>query len=245
MIYYFSGTGNSEWVAKQLGKQLEDRIVNIADSKSCKSIGLSKGEAVGFVFPIYAWDTPPFVMEFIQTLKLDEDTYIYAVCTCESEQGHALKKLNKMLGLRGAYTVLMPNNYTIMTKAENKESVKKKIEAAREQIIGISENIKNRKDVLEFKHANLGVVKTNLVAPMFHAFTKNSWKKFWVQDTCNGCTLCEKNCPKHCIAMKDNKPVWSSGCIQCLSCFNRCPKTAIQYGKSTVNKERYYMKERD
>ena len=33
MIFYFSGTGNSRWVAESLGKRLEDAVEDITDVK--------------------------------------------------------------------------------------------------------------------------------------------------------------------------------------------------------------------
>ena len=243
MIFYFSGTGNSEWVAKQLSDKLEDQVMNIADKNQVGKFNLEEEAVVGFVFPIYAWAVPPIMMDFIKQLHLSKNSFVFAVCTCESEQGNALKKLSKQLHLHSTYTVLMPNNYTIMIKADKKEVVQRKLATARQQLTVIADNIKNRKEVLEFKHASLGGIKTNIIAPLFNAYAKNTWKKFWVQDSCNGCGLCEKNCPKDCIKLVEKKPVWSEGCVQCLSCYNRCPKTAIQFGKRSIMTERYYMRE--
>ena len=52
-IYYFSGTGNSLHVAKELQKRLPGSklipIVSFLDN----DVVITKGETVGFVFPIY------------------------------------------------------------------------------------------------------------------------------------------------------------------------------------------------
>lgn len=56
MIFYFSGTGNSRWVAESLGKRLGDAVEDIADVKIEKEeYTLPEGEILGFVFPVYAW----------------------------------------------------------------------------------------------------------------------------------------------------------------------------------------------
>lgn len=244
MIYYFSGTGNSEWVANRLGTILQDRVVNIANQEREKKNYIEAGETVGFVFPIYAYSVPPIMMEFINQQHLPDDCFIYAVCTCEKEEGNALLQLSKQINLSSAHTVLMPNNYTILIKADNKEVVKKKLEVAKKQLDEIGADIKNRK-CNAIKGKFLGAIKTIVIAPIFHSLSKSSWKKFWVQDSCISCGICEKNCPKQCIKLKEGKPTWSEGCVQCLSCFHRCPKEAIQYGKHSQKAERYYMKEND
>ena len=49
MIYYFSGTGNSRYVARKLAFQLGTEAVTIRDNlptSSCRNIGI--------VFPVYA-----------------------------------------------------------------------------------------------------------------------------------------------------------------------------------------------
>lgn len=66
---------------------------------------------------------------------------------------------------------------------------------------------------------------------------------FWVDEKCNGCTICAKVCPVGNITMSADKPVWSHRCEQCLACIQWCPKEAIQYGKKTPNYERYHHPE--
>ena len=40
--------------------------------------------------------------------------------------------------------------------------------------------------------------------------------------------------------MYEGKPMWSQHCTKCMACICRCPQEAIQYGKRTKNKGRYY-----
>ena len=56
MIFYFSGTGNSLWVARRLAGLLGDRLVAIADAINSQSYSfeLAPDESVGMVFPTYS-----------------------------------------------------------------------------------------------------------------------------------------------------------------------------------------------
>ena len=69
-IYYFSGTGNSLHVAKELQKNIPEfrlvPIISLVDRKSVKS----NGEIVGFVFPHYASVLPKVVHKFIKKIDL-------------------------------------------------------------------------------------------------------------------------------------------------------------------------------
>ena len=73
MIFYFSGTGNSAWVARQLAEGQNEELLSIAmEIDRNKAYKLKEGEKVGFVFPVYAWGPPKIVLRFIHQLKLDK-----------------------------------------------------------------------------------------------------------------------------------------------------------------------------
>ena len=55
MIFYFSGTGNSKWVAQQLAIYLEDKTTFIPSVLDTSDFSLCENEKIGFVFPIYSW----------------------------------------------------------------------------------------------------------------------------------------------------------------------------------------------
>ena len=47
--------------------------------------------------------------------------------------------------------------------------------------------------------------------------------------------------PVFTIRMKDGKPVWRGSCTQCQSCIAVCPTDAIEFGRRTKRKRRYYL----
>lgn len=56
MIFYFSGTGNSQAVANEIGSYQNERLVSIAQAMKLEQLtySLESEEKVIFVFPIYA-----------------------------------------------------------------------------------------------------------------------------------------------------------------------------------------------
>ena len=64
---------------------------------------------------------------------------------------------------------------------------------------------------------------------------------FYSTDECIGCGLCEKLCPLKNIQIKDHRPVWGKKCTHCMACIAKCPKKAIEYGKKSRRKNRYYI----
>ncbi len=71
MIFYFSGTGNSKWIANQLSKEQKEELVFIPDALKNEALefSLQAGEKIGFVFPIYSWAPPEIVLNFIRQLS--------------------------------------------------------------------------------------------------------------------------------------------------------------------------------
>jgi len=140
MIFYFSGTGNSLYVAKKIQELESGELINITNALKEKNFNyqIKKGEKIGIVFPVYYWGLPTVVSEFINKLKLktDESPFIYTVITCGGKARNAdkyLKKLlkSKNLELNSSYSVKMPSNYIILHDTPNKEKKEPIIEFSR------------------------------------------------------------------------------------------------------------------
>ena len=74
MIFYFTGTGNSGYIASEIAKGTKDDIVSIAqliNNKENLEFTLKDGESIGIVFPVYAWAPPIMVTEFIKKVKFN------------------------------------------------------------------------------------------------------------------------------------------------------------------------------
>ena len=135
MIFYFSGTGNSRWAARQLAGRTDDEAVNIVGTDPA-SVIIETGSRLGFVFPVYAWSYPKIMGDFIKKLKIPQGVYIYAVCTCGEECGRVMKKLSKLLpcALGAQMSLPMPNNYILGYDVDSVEEEKRKISEADERI---------------------------------------------------------------------------------------------------------------
>jgi ferredoxin len=240
MIYYFSGTGNSQWVANQLANATGDQARNIIEwlNETPLQEEMQELERIGIVFPIYAWGAPAPVISFLKSLKVSDAAYRYAICTCGDEAGYAMERLKRSFPIQSAWSLIMPNNYIIMYDVDSSEEEMKKVNAAKILLSKIGEEIKNKKTVWEVKHGVLPFIKSYLIQPLFARYACSP-DKFTVESKCTSCGLCENLCPMKTIAMKDGRPQWTGDCLQCLACIHHCPVQAIQYGKQTQNKGRY------
>ena len=236
MIFYFSGTGNSKWVAEEIAKKVDDKAYNI--SKLSELPKINEEKQIGFVFPIYAWGVPEAMEIFAQKLEKVK-TFTFGICTCGADAGISLKKFSEIYHLDSCYSIIMPSNYIIGEDLENEDIILKKMENAKKEIEVISNEIIQRKKVYRVNEGKIPRFKTNVINKGFNKFARNTNPFYVNEECCNSCGLCAKICPATTITLVDGKPVWDKKCYQCLSCINNCPKFAIQYGKKTEQRKRY------
>lgn len=251
MIIWFSGTGNSEWVAEQLASALDERMVSVAEALTGGDIHLTlhDGERLGFVFPTYSWGPAPVVTEFVEKMQITgTPSFCFMVTTCGDDIGLSVEIMAKALARRGftlqsAHSVQMPNNYINMKGFDvDSDAVRTaKLNAAPSRLHQAATDIAEQKAVIDVVTGRFSWVKSKVIRPWF---LKNAMsdKKFVVDtDACTHCGACVKNCPMHNITLTDGTPHWNGRCAMCLSCLHRCPTRAIQYAKSTTTKGRYFL----
>ena len=243
MILYFSGTGNSKYVAKRIGEGLEDQVVNLLDKiKSQDYSPIVSDRPWVIVTPTYAWQIPNVVRVWLNQTVLSGNKEMYFVLTCGDSIGNAAtfaKDYCQLNGKRfkGLTKVVMPENYIAMFKAPEKEEALSIIEKSEPVIDDIIDTIKHN-NRLTTKTTLLGSFLSGAVNKGFYK-TSIADKKFRVLDSCTGCGLCEQGCVTNNIVIKDGKPTWNGNCTHCMACICKCPNEAIEYGKKSVGQPRY------
>ena len=240
MIIYFTGTGNSLFAAKSLLDENE-RLVSMAELMKSNeyTIELEENERLGLIFPVYYYTVPSIVKEFLEKVVIKNADYVYSVITCGGGTAKAsvvLKKILEGKGIKLSYfmELLMPDNSMLFYQIPSVEMSHERLDKASDKLKTIKEDIRDRKttSIGDFK----GVSAIMGAASNLSSGTK----KFYAEDTCIGCGLCERNCPQQVIKLENKKPVWTKeNCCKCSACINRCPVKAIQYGKGTKKRNRY------
>lgn len=239
MIFYFTGTGNSSYVAKQIAEKTGDKLINMAQNRHEKhSFQLVEGESVGFVFPVYYYTLNHIVSEYISNLTIEGNGYVYAIVTCGGSIGgtggllkEELEKRN--ITLNNVYSLQMPDNAVFYYNIVDEQQAQKELAVSEKNLQLIFEKIQNKESG---SISSVGFPKAlRKVAKLI-----GTTKKFYATNQCISCGKCEKNCPEQVIEIVDGKPQWvKKSCVLCSSCINRCPAKAIQYGKGTENRNRY------
>ncbi|MCL2045803.1 MAG: EFR1 family ferrodoxin [Oscillospiraceae bacterium] len=238
-IFYFSGTGNSLFVAKNIASRMEVCTVHsIASSVPTEQIG-GKDEKIGFVFPSYYGNLPRIVRRFISELNIHPDTSLFGVVTMGAPMGMgngcavALEQAlaDKGLKLRYCNGITMPRNYILKYNPLSANDAKKYNRRANKRIESIVGEILADKSMIHKSSISSDYLYKNIEA-LDH--------DFFVDERCTGCGICEKICPVSNIKIVSNRPEWKHRCEHCVACISWCPEAAIQYGEKTKKRRRYH-----
>ena len=246
MILYFSGTGNSKYVAKRIADALGDEIVNLNDRIKASNISpVETGERLNIVTPTYAWRIPRIVRDWLLKTELRGAKRAWFVMTCGSEIGNADKYnrdlcAEKNLTCMGTAQIVMPENYIAMFSAPQADEACKIVAKAEPSIERAIAAIQSNQPFAPTRNNLYDRFMSGPVNPVFYkCFVKAD--AFTVSDACIGCGQCAKRCPMNTVAIKNGTPVWGKNCTHCMACICYCPTSAIEYGKKSIGQPRYHF----
>lgn len=222
-IFYFTGTGNSLWVAKKIAKVFDAELTVMQKYDNEKV----NDDVIGLVFPIYMGDAPWYVKRFLLHLK-GSAKYVFAVSTFNGSDNITPVNIDKALcknGMKLSYyqNIVMPGNCIQSSKAENE----KRLINASSQIKSIIKDIESQKT----NYISDGKLPEKDYVESSYFYSKlNVMKSFRITSKCNGCGLCVKLCPTGNIEIVNGKAKHKSkkGCTACYKCFHICPQNAVK-----------------
>ena len=244
MILYFSGTGNSKFVAQRIAVALGDKILNLNDRIKASDTSLVEtGERVIIVTPTYAWRIPRVVRDWLLRTEPRGAKRAWFVMTCGSEIGNANKYnrnlcAEKAISCMGTAQIVMPENYIAMFSAPQADEAREIVAKAEPNIDCVIASIQSNQPFAPARNNLYDRFMSGPVNPIFYKFFVKA-DAFTVSDACIGCGQCAKRCPMNNVTLKDGKPSWGKNCTHCMACICYCPVSAIEYGKKSVGQPRY------
>ena len=246
MIFYFSGTGNSGYVARRIADGLGDTLLCMNDRIKAGDISpVETGQQLVIVTPTYAWRLPRIVENWLLKTELTGAKQAWFVMTCGSEIGnadqynHKLCQVKHLAGM-GTAQIVMPENYIAMFNAPQAEEARRIVAKAEPDIDGVIAAIRKSRAFPPPRRNLYGRVMSGPVNPIFYSFFVKA-KSFTVSSACIGCSRCAQRCPTNNITLQNGKPVWGQDCTHCMACICYCPAEAIEYGKKSLGKPRYHF----
>ncbi len=231
-IFYFSSTGNSLFIAKEIEKTLGGEVMYIP-----KYVGnAEKFDKIIIVSPVYSFGLPVHVFDFIPKLPKNKPVYIVLNFggMVFGADGLAFEHAkNCGLDIKAVYTVKMTENYTLditVPLAYQQKMLKK----APDLVAKVIEKIRNGEE---------NSPKTKAKFAKIYYENKGNWHKiaddFSTAESCVLCGKCVDLCPSGNISVTDGKIKFDDKCVACLGCYHRCPEKAIIY-KNKKKDYRYF-----
>jgi len=232
-MFYFSGTGNSKYIADYFCKKMRARSYSIEEKINVKEI-VKKNKKIGFCYPVYSSRVPKIMRDFIASnLDCFKNKQVVIFCTQAFFSGDGARALTDLfpkdhIDVIYAEHFKMPNNMCnlFLFPVASDEKIERRKKNAEKKMDAVIQNIKSKK----IKRRGFNVFSRILGFPQGKIFKllervgKNGIK---ISENCSGCRKCIFSCPVGAFLYRRGEVITKGECILCYRCINECPDKAI------------------
>lgn len=227
MVFYFTATGNSLYVAKHLDTEL----ISIPQEMN-KTDRNYKADKIGIVCPLFELDLPDLIKDFIRSSTFETE-YFYIIVTYGMHHGGVAERAQEFLesiGKKADYinTIIMLDNAIIVFDMDQQKLLEpeKKVD---EHIAMLKADIDACKHEIQFAAEEEKTFYQGFMKMTEEYGRMYSFPLYGVTDACVGCGTCTRVCPRGCIRVENSRPVYDyTHCVNCMACAHACPQNAIK-----------------
>jgi ferredoxin/flavodoxin len=239
LILYFSGTGNTEYVAKKISRilnelqvasemhSIEEKYIINPNNLDMLILGCPK---------YYEYPVLDFIKYLKNTLPHSNKTIPAMIyCTQAGPLITDFKKIERILktknyNLTVERSIPLANNFTIlkMFPPTKDEKLEINLDNLDKDLKPLLSNFMKGQLIKENPNIVLRILcylSAIIFTPIFAHFAV----KFSTSFSCTNCGLCVKKCPRQNITLHNNKIKFNNKCIFCMRCIHSCPVHAILY----------------
>lgn len=231
-LLYFSGTGNTKWLAESLYANLKTEETDISLFDLEKEFDLDHHDYDKFIVahPVYGATVPRLVIEKVDEL-IPGNRKLIIIATYGFVNALGIYAEKSMLGrkIEAYYNVKMFNDISAPGFKAPVKPLKKRLKCKtyiEKKIASIARDIAVDKKRIEGVGPQLliGIRIRKAVREGLHTYYQTLGVDL---DRCTHCGLCVRECPTHSIEEKDGDYIFDATCTACTRCYNHCPEHAI------------------
>lgn len=248
IIFYFSGTGNTKFIAKTFSRFMNCESHSIEENIDFREL-IIDNNIITLCYPIHFSKSPIIFMEFVDKYKDDlKGKKIISLCSQQFFSGDGARSIVDFLEdveVIYAEHFNMQNNITSLhwyyklTKVNSNRNLKRNYK----KLYKASEDIKNGKVRLRgFNNFSKTFGKFQNIKP--ERLKEKQANAVKINENCIMCNKCVVECPTKNLENNSEKIVSKNRCTFCFRCVNICPKQAITVIVHGEVKEQYYIRDK-
>lgn len=233
LMLYFSGTGNSKYIANMFSKKVGAICYSIESNIDFKKV-IDNHHTIAFCYPIYGSCVPRIMREFVNENKeILKNKKLIIFCTQLMFSGDGAYAFKALLP-KGYGEVIyaehfnMPNNICNfeLFQIKNGDGIKKYLVAAEKKMNRVCKDLEN--GIIKKRGFNgLSHFMGKIQSAFWPAVEEKNKDSVKVNEECIKCGVCVKLCPMKNLTLSTNGVEQKNNCIICYRCVNACPKKSI------------------
>jgi ferredoxin/flavodoxin len=238
VIYIFTGTGNTRCAAEQIANALagHDIVATVWEARFPFSAAPDPNDfdVAVFGYPVHAYNTPRFFLQFVKTLPGVENKPVYIFKTSGEPfpmNNVSSRALIHMLRKKGFVPMLeqhMLMPYNIMFRY--KDALAKQMYLHTKDMAEVFADRITAGTTQKFHNNPFAVFLMYLFRLQWFGAFLNGPLIHVKKSLCTGCGLCVKICPARNARMRGSYPRFGARCTMCMGCAYLCPKDAVRPG---------------
>lgn len=238
-LFYFSGSGNTLLVAKQIKDEFQEygyscSLENMTEVAACE---ISSDSHIALAFPVAIQSTNILVWSFIENLPKGNNRKVFMFDTLESFSGGIVGPLKRILEKKG-YQCIGAKEFKMPSSMKRTHCDESEIYRRMEH--EVAEYVKQLVDGSS-KWSRIPILSDiiRLLSRGKYIWKFTSKSISLNRERCIGCGLCVKSCPVKSIFMNGYPTIEHSVCISCMRCVNYCPNNSFLVSKKSIIQNRH------
>ena len=223
LVFYFTATGNSLFIARQLS----DNPLSIPQELKKTNL-VYEADEIGFVFPDFASSAPLIVRDFVSKAKF-KAPYIFSVITFGNASANVCEWWNRFASEKGVSnnyvkSILMVDNYLPVFDMNEQMRIDKHVD---ENLAAILNDISTHKQAVE--KADMGFFNEEGLEQLRASHFPMTAQQLLELKPGRGveCMTCERVCPHKNFRLGSDGLEFGGSCEYCLACVHACPQKAL------------------